>query len=76
MFGEIDKRVLSKDKMTVYNEVMSKVPFMLESGGFIAHIDHAIPYDSLLSNYIYYRDIFKLAASGLPVKKPSEMISK
>ena len=49
---------------------------MLESGGFIAHIDHAIPHDSLLSNYIYYREIFKLAASGLPVEKPAKMISK
>jgi len=72
MFGGIDKRVLAHDKTAVYNEVMSKVPFMLESGGFIPHIDHAIPHDALLSNYIYYSEIFKLAASGLPVEKPRD----
>ena len=57
LFGGIDKRELAKDKQAIDHEVMSKVPWMIKKGGFIPHVDHAIPFDVPLANYLYYRKI-------------------
>mgnify|MGYP000773921438 CR=1 FL=1 len=62
--GGIDKRELAKDKRAVYDEVASKVPYLLEKGGYIPHVDHAIPPDVPLTNYLYYRDLLTRAAYG------------
>ncbi len=64
MLGGIDKRELAKGKKEIYNEVMSKVPYMIGKGGYIPHIDHAIPHDVPLLNYIYYRDILTKVVCG------------
>lgn len=63
-FGGIDKRELTKDKSAIYDEVMSKVPYLIEMGGYIPHIDHAIPPDISLENYLYYREILTKLAYG------------
>lgn len=63
-WGGIDKRELAKGKAEVYHEVMSKVPAMLEKGGFIPHVDHAIPPDVPLRNYIYFRELMTAVANG------------
>ena len=55
--GGIDKRELAKSKKDIYQEVMSKVPQMLEKGGFIPHVDHAVPFDVSLENYKYYNEL-------------------
>ena len=65
MWGGLDKRVLAGNREDVYKEVMSKVPAMLERGGFIPHIDHAIPADAILDNYIYFRELMEKAVHGL-----------
>jgi len=52
--GGIDKRELLKDKDAVRKEVMSKVPFLLESGGYFPSVDHEVPPDISLENYLYF----------------------
>jgi uroporphyrinogen decarboxylase len=64
MAGGIDKRELSTSKEAVYNEVMSKVPFLLEKGGYIPQVDHAVPPDVPLRNFIYYRELIERLATG------------
>lgn len=67
LMGGIDKRVLAMDERAIYNEVMSKVPYLLEKGGFIPHVDHAIPHDVPLKNYLYYREILTKVVYNEPV---------
>jgi len=64
IFGGIDKRALARDKKTIETEVYSKVPYMLEKGGYVPHIDHAIPHDVPLSNYLYYREVLEKVVKG------------
>jgi uroporphyrinogen decarboxylase len=62
--GGIDKREIAKDKKAIEQEVMSKVPFLLERGGFIPEIDHGIPPDISFENFCYYRNLIKKIAEG------------
>lgn len=64
LFGGIDKRALAKGKREIEEEVYSKVPQLLETGGYIPHIDHAIPYDVPLQNYLYYREVLEKIVKG------------
>ncbi|UCF73237.1 MAG: hypothetical protein JSW35_01925, partial [Deltaproteobacteria bacterium] len=52
--GNIDKRALLKGKDAIREEVMSKVPFLLESGGYFPSIDHMVPPDVTLGSYRYF----------------------
>ena len=52
--GAIDKRALIKGKEAIREEVMSKVPFLLEQGGYLPAIDHLVPPDVTFENYCYY----------------------
>jgi uroporphyrinogen decarboxylase len=52
--GAIDKRELIKGKDAIRDEVMSKVPFLLEKGGYFPTVDHLVPPDITLENYQYY----------------------
>lgn len=52
--GGIDKRVLAKNKKGIEKEIMSKVPWLLKSGGYIPMIDHACPPDVSFENYRFY----------------------
>ena len=52
--GNIDKRALLKGKDAIRHEVMSKVPFLLESGGYFPSVDHLVPPDVTLENYCYF----------------------
>ena len=56
IMGGIDKRVLAKGKKEIDEELQTKIPFMLKKGGYIPHVDHAIPPDVPLDNFIYYRN--------------------
>jgi uroporphyrinogen decarboxylase len=52
--GNIDKRALLKGKDAIREEVMSKVPFLLESGGYFPSIDHMVPPDVTFESYRYF----------------------
>jgi len=54
MGGTIDKRALIKGKKAIREEVMSKVPFLLEQGGYFPAVDHEVPTDVTFENYCYY----------------------
>ncbi len=52
--GNMDKRALVKGKEAIREEVTSKLPFLLESGGFFPSIDHLVPPDITLESYQYF----------------------
>jgi len=62
--GGIDKRVLARSKDEIYEEVMRKVPYLIEQGGYIPHTDHAVPPDVPLSNFVYYREVVSKVIHG------------
>ncbi len=53
MTGGIDKRVLAQDRRSIDVELEAKIP-LIEQGGYIPHIDHAIPHDVPYDNFVYY----------------------
>ena len=60
--GGIDKRALTKGKEAIREEVMSKVPFLLETGGYFPTIDHTVPPDVPFENYCYYINLMRKVA--------------
>jgi uroporphyrinogen decarboxylase len=60
--GNIDKRALIKGKEAIKEEVMSKVPFLLEQGGYFPSIDHVVPPDVTFENYCYYINLMREVA--------------
>lgn len=52
--GNIDKRALIKGKDSIRDEIMAKVPFLLEKGGYFPSVDHLVPPDVSFENYQYY----------------------
>ena len=60
--GTIDKRALIKGKEAIREEVMSKVPFLLETGGYFPSIDHLVPPDVTFENYCYYINLMREVA--------------
>ena len=55
--GGIDKRELSKGKKEIERELQSTIPPMLESGGFIPHVDHLCPPDISYENFQHYMEL-------------------
>jgi uroporphyrinogen decarboxylase len=60
--GNIDKRTLIKGKEAIREEVMSKVPFLLEQGGYFPSVDHSVPPDVTFENYCYYFNLMREVA--------------
>ncbi len=60
--GTIDKRALAKGKEAIREEVMSKVPFLLEQGGYFPTVDHNVPPDVTFENYCYYINLMREVA--------------
>ena len=52
--GNLDKRALLKGKDAIREEVMSKVPFLLDIGGYFPSVDHLVPPDVTFENYLYF----------------------
>lgn len=73
LLGGIDKRELAKTRKHIYTEVMKKVPAMIDKGGFIPHVDHAVPFDVPFANYAYFREIMSKIAYGEKVEEPMEL---
>ncbi len=59
MVGNIDKRVFARGKKAIREEVMSKVPFLLETGGYFPSLDHAIPPDISFQDFRYYINLLR-----------------
>jgi len=54
LLGGIDKREIAKDKKAIEAELETKIPPLLDRGGYIPFIDHAIPPDVSYSNFLCY----------------------
>jgi uroporphyrinogen decarboxylase len=59
IIGGLDKMEVAKGKEAIEKELVSKVPFMLQSGGYIPHIDHLVPPEVSWKDFIYYRTRLK-----------------
>jgi len=57
--GNIDKRALMGDREMVRNEVIPKLTYFQEQGGYIPGIDHRVSSDVPLDNYLYYLELVK-----------------
>ena len=64
MMGGIDKRELRFDKERVRREVLSKVPWLIEQGGYVPQVDHGVPPDIPLRNFLYLCELLKEIACG------------
>jgi len=60
--GTIDKRALLKGKKAIREEVMSKVPFLLEQGGYFPSVDHLVPPGVTFENFCYYINLMREVA--------------
>ena len=58
--GGIDKRALAADKEAIEREVLSKVPWLCLQGGFFPQVDHLVPPDVSLENYLHYAHFLRL----------------
>jgi len=58
LIGNIDKRALSKGKEEINNEINRKFP-LAEEGGYLPSVDHSVPADVPLKNYLYYIKKYK-----------------
>ena len=63
LLGGIDKMEVAKGPQAIEKELYAKIPPMLEQGGFIPHIDHAISPEISYSDFRYYLDL-KLKLTG------------
>ena len=54
LWGGIDKRELTKGKKEIDLELQSKIPALLDDGGFIPQLDHLAPPDISYDNWCYY----------------------
>ena len=56
MVGGVDKREIAKDRGAIDREIDRSIRPIIDEGGFIPTIDHAIPPDVSLDNFRYYLD--------------------
>ncbi len=59
ILGGIDKLKVAQGKKAIDDELNSKIPFMLQSGGYVPHIDHHVHPDVSFGDFKYYRSRLK-----------------
>jgi len=64
MVGAIDKRELRFDPARARGEVMGKVPWLIEQGGYIPGCDHGVPPDIPVRTFLYTCELIKEIACG------------
>ncbi len=57
--GNIDKRVFLKGRDAIREEVMSKVPYLVETGPYFPCLDHVVPPDVPLDGFRYYINLLR-----------------
>jgi len=55
--GGLDKKALIAGKDEIAKELDDKLDFMLQQGGYIPFIDHHVPPDVPLENFVFYRKL-------------------
>jgi uroporphyrinogen decarboxylase len=64
MVGGIDKRAIAKGRKAIRQAVYGTIVPLIEQGGFIPTIDHAIPPDVSLDDFRYYLDLKRKVIFG------------
>jgi len=64
MSGGINKRALAQDKKAIETELMGKLPYLISQGGYFPHLDHAVPSDIPLENFLYYLQLKRKIGEG------------
>lgn len=64
IWGGIDKRELSRDLDAVEREVMSKVPKLMKTRGYIPAVDHLVPPDVPFANYSRFVELIRDVCEG------------
>ncbi|MBU7004456.1 MAG: hypothetical protein HXS50_02730 [Theionarchaea archaeon] len=59
LMGGLDKTRLARGKEAIDKEVLYKVPPLLERGGYIPGVDHAVPPDISLDNFAYFVNLLR-----------------
>jgi uroporphyrinogen decarboxylase len=54
IIGGIDKHELAKDRAAIDRELLTKLPPLLATGGFVPTVDHRVPPTVPYENYRYY----------------------
>ena len=68
-WGGIDKREIRSRERT-YAEAMTKVPLLIEKGGYLPMLDHGVPPDVPLRSFLYMCDLITAIAEGRSVRGP------
>ncbi len=67
--GGVDKKALIESKSAIDRE-LERIKGVVEEGGYIPHVDHRVPPDVSLKNYLYYlrrkREIFNIVDWKIP----------
>ena len=53
---------MAKGKDAIDREVLSKVPWLCLQGGYFPQVDHLVPPDVSLENYVYYSRLIRAVA--------------
>lgn len=55
--GGLDKIEIAKGRKAIDRELRAKIPPLLEQGGYIPHIDHAISPEISYDDFLYYMEV-------------------
>jgi len=66
--GNIDKRILLKDRNAIREEVMAKIPYLLQTSGYFPSVDHFVPPDVPFENFVYFINTMREVAGLPPIK--------
>jgi uroporphyrinogen decarboxylase len=69
LIGNIDKRVLTRGKKAIKEEIMRKVPLLLSKGGYFPALDHFCPPDVSFENYMFYLKVLREICGGTNIRK-------
>ena len=64
LIGGIDLDALRKDKAAIKEEILNKVPRLIEQGGYIPLADGRVREDVPFQNYCYYRELLQKVTRG------------
>ena len=64
LWGGIDKRELAKGRKEIERELVSKIPSLLDQGGYIPMLDHDVPPDVPYDNFLYYLELRRRICEG------------
>jgi uroporphyrinogen decarboxylase-like protein len=62
--GGLDKMELAKGRKAIDRELHAKIPPLIESGGYIPHVDHTVSPEMSYKDFLYYMDLKRKLIGG------------